>query len=157
MGTSNETREILFRSGVNLAQTFNTGPNGESLEGHADLKSKFKFYMGQENVEAQIAELVEKYPQMKESLLRMETDRREGQNYNPVKTLHADKIRLLLRNAKRKAWTALLNDEQIGTKAQVLQELHSLGKLADEARVSGNYKNEARINKEIERIKNIPK
>ena len=157
IGTSNETREILFRSGVNLAQTFNTGPNGESLEGHADLKSKFKFYMGQENVEAQIAELVEKYPQMKESLLRMETDRREGQNYNPVKTLHADKIRLLLRNAKRKAWTSLLNDEQIGTKAQVLQELHSLGKLADEARVSGNYKNEARINKEIERIKNIPK
>ena len=37
-----------MRSGLNLKQTFNTGPNGEDLEGHPDLKSKFQFYMGQQ-------------------------------------------------------------------------------------------------------------
>mgnify|MGYP007000313717 len=51
VGTTNETRELLMRSGLNLKQTFNTGPNGEDLLGHPDLKSKFQFYMGQQNIE----------------------------------------------------------------------------------------------------------
>ena len=48
------TRELLFRSGLSLKQTFNTGPQGQELEGHPDLKSRFQFYMGQLNIEAQL-------------------------------------------------------------------------------------------------------
>jgi hypothetical protein len=47
---TNETRSWLMRSGINLKQTFNTGPNGESLEGEPALKSQYQFYMGQQEV-----------------------------------------------------------------------------------------------------------
>ena len=157
IGTSNETRELLFRSGVNLKQTFNTGPNGENLEGHPDLKSKFQFYMGQENVEAEITEFFNKFPQMKESILEMEKDRRAGENYEPRKTLHADQLRSILRNAKRRAWTALLHDEESGTKASILSQEHELGLLGDKARIRGDYKTEEKTKQEIEKIKNLPK
>ena len=48
------TRELLFRSGLSLKQTFNTGPQGQELEGHPDLKSRYQFYMGSLNIEAQL-------------------------------------------------------------------------------------------------------
>ena len=157
IGTSNETRELLFRSGVNLKQTFNTGPNGESLEGHPDLKSKFQFYMGQENVEAEITEFFTKFPEMKQSIIEMEKDRTAGENYEPRNTLHADQLRNILRNAKRRAWTSLLHDEETGTKAQILSEEHELGLLGDRARVQGDYTTENQTKQAIEKIKNIPK
>ena len=157
VGATNETRELLFRSGINLKQTFNTGPNGENLEGHPDLKSKFQFYLGQENVEAEIAALFEKYPDMKESILEMEKDRAKGENYEPRNTLHANQLQTIFRNAKRRAWTALLHDEKIGTKANVIAQEHELGLLGDRARKIGDYKTEDKTKKEIEKIKNIPK
>jgi hypothetical protein len=157
IGTSNETRELLFRSGVNLKQTFNTGPNGENLEGHPDLKSKFQFYMGQENVEAEITEFFNKFPQMKQSILEMEKDRTAGENYEPRNTLHADQLRNILRNAKRRAWTSLLHDEETGTKAQILSEEHELGLLGDRARIRGDYETENKTKRAIENIKNLPK
>ena len=149
IGATNETRELLFRSGVNLKQTFNTGPNGENLEGHPDLKSKFQFYLGQENVEAEITALFEKYPDMKESILEMEKDRAKGENYEPRNTLHANQLQTIFRNAKRRAWTALLHDEKIGTKANVLAQEHELGLLGDRARKIGDYKTEDKTKKEI--------
>ena len=157
IGTSNETRELLFRSGVNLKQTFNTGPNGENLEGHPDLKSKFQFYMGQENVEAEITEFFNKFPEMKQSILEMEKDRTAGENYEPRNTLHADQLRNILRNAKRRAWTSLLHDEEAGTKAQILSEEHELGLLGDRARIRGDYETENKTKRAIENIKNLPK
>jgi len=157
IGTTNETRELLFRSGVNLKQTFNTGPNGEDLEGNNDLKSKFQFYMGQENVEAQIADMIKRYPQIKESILEMEKDRNAGENYEPRNTLHAEQFRAVFNNAKRKAWSLLLEDEQMGGKAAILQREHELGLIGDKSRKRGDYSREDRTKKEIEKIKNIPK
>jgi hypothetical protein len=157
IGTSNETRELLFRSGVNLKQTFNTGPNGENLEGHPDLKSKFQFYMGQENVEAEITEFFNKFPEMKQSILEMEKDRTAGYNYEPRNTLHADQLRNILRLAKRRAWTNLLHDEEAGTKAQILAEQHELGLLGDRARKLGDYETANETRRAIENLKNLPK
>jgi hypothetical protein len=157
IGTSNETRELLFRSGVNLKQTFNTGPNGENLEGHPDLKSKFQFYMGQQNVEAQLTDMIKRYPQIKESILEMEKDRAGGENYEPRNTLHAEEFRKVLRNAKRLAWSLLLEDEQSGGKASMLTREHELGLIGDRSRKIGDYSTEERTKREIENLKNLPK
>ena len=157
IGTSNEVRELLFRSGVNLKQTFNTGPNGEDLEGHPDLKSKYQFYMGQENVEAELADMIQRYPQIKESILEMEKDRDAGENYNPRNTLHADQFKSVLNNAKRRAWALLLEDQESGGKASILQREHELGLIGDRSRKIGDYSREERTKIEIEKLKNIPK
>jgi len=157
IGATNETRELLMRSGVNLRQTFNTGPNGESLEGHPDLKSKFQFYMGQENVEAEITEFFNKFPQMKQSILEMEKDRGSGEKYEPRNTLHASQLRRILTRTKRRAWTLLLQDEELGGKASILKQEHELGLIGDRARKQGDYSREDRTKIEIEKIKNIPK
>jgi hypothetical protein len=157
IGTSNETRELLFRSGVNLKQTFNTGPNGENLEGHPDLKSKFQFYMGQENVEAELTDMIQRYPQIKESIIEMEKDRASGENYEPRQTLHADQFRSVLSNAKKRAWALLLQDEAVGGKASILTREHELGMIGDRSRKIGDYVTEERTKQEIEKIKNLPK
>ena len=157
IGTSNETRELLFRSGVNLKQTFNTGPNGENLEGHPDLKSKFQFYMGQENVEAELTDMIQRYPQIKESIIEMEKDRAAGENYEPRQTLHADQFRSVLSNAKKRAWALLLQDDAVGGKASILTREHELGMIGDRSRKIGDYVTEERTKQEIEKIKNLPK
>ena len=157
VGVSNETRELLMRSKLNLKQTFNTGPNGESLENHPDLKSKYRFYMGQQNIEAKLTELFAKHPELKESIIRMENARQNGENFEPRKTLHAKHLLPVFREAKKTAWLLLLQDETLGGKASLLQQEHQLGLLGDKARQRGNYELTNKFTNEIEKIKNLPK
>jgi hypothetical protein len=153
VGTMNETRQLLMKSGLNLKQTFNTGPNGESLEGYPDLKSKYQFYMGQQNVEAQLTEALT--DQLRESIQQMNKDRTEGRSYEPRHTLHGSIIHGIFRNAKSIAWQLLLEDPKHGGRAAALQELHQLGTLQDSYRKRGNYEADQQIDKKIEQIKNI--
>ena len=157
VGNTNETRELLMRSGLNLKQTFHSGPGGESLENYPDLKSKYRFYMGQQNVEAQLTELFAKYPDMKESIMNMEEDRAKGRNYEPRNTEHGEHIFRIIRTAKSQAWMMLLEDPQLGGQAKALSNAHELGLLADKARKSGAYADVTDIEQQIEQIKNIRK
>ena len=153
VGVMNETRDLLLRSGLNLKQTFNTGPNGEELEGHPDLKSKFQFYMGQQNIEAQLSEVFT--DQVKDSIRQMDVDRNSRRSYEPRHTLHGAVIHNVFNNAKKIAWDMLLDDPEIGGRAQALQELHELQKLQDNYRISGDNESDRSIDIEIEKIKNI--
>ena len=152
IGTSSPTRELLMRSGLNLAQTFNTGPQGQSLEGSPDLKSKYNYYFGQQNIEAQLEGLMT--PEVIESIQRME---RGTKDYEAKNTLHGKIIMPVLRNAKRTAWQLLLEDESVGGQAVQLDQLHRLGKLEDRYRSQGDYGEVDQTRKEIEELKNIPK
>ena len=154
---TNETRELLMRSGLNLKQTFNTGPNGEGLEHHPDLKSKYQFYMGQQNLEGQLAEMFEKDPGMKESILKMEKDRAGGREYESHNTYHGPPIRALFRRAKKNAWQLLMEDTELGGKAAALRTLHEYEQLGNHLRKQGDYEGEAQIHKEIQQLQNMPK
>jgi hypothetical protein len=113
--------------------------------------------MGQQNVEAQLTDMIKRYPQIKESILEMEKDRAGGENYEPRNTLHAEEFRKVLRNAKRLAWSLLLEDEQSGGKASMLTREHELGLIGDRSRKIGDYSTEERTKREIENLKNLPK
>ena len=152
IGATNETRELLMRSGINLAQTFNSGPNGQLLENRPDLKSKYQFYMGQQNIEAQLAEVMT--PEIIDSIQRMERGKKD---YEAKDTLHGRVIMPIFRTAKQTAWDLLLQDPQLGGEAQQIDTLHSLGKLEDQFRSEGQYGKEAQVRKEVEAIKNLPK
>ena len=143
---TNPTRELLFRSGLNFKQTFNSGPQGQDLEGHPDLKSKFQFYMGQQNIEAQLEELF-KNEQVVESILTMERHRSEGRQYDPSKNLHGDAIASVFRTAKTEAWNLLLANNK---KAQQIDYLHEMGRLQDKARRKGDYKLDTQLETEIQ-------
>ena len=145
---TNETREWLFRSGINFKQTFNTGPRGQDLDERPDLKSKFQFYMGQQNIEAQLTTLFAN-PSIRESILKMEEDRASGRKYEAAKTLHGDMIRSIFRNAKLNAWNMLTNEN---SDARRLDHLHQLEQLGDRQRRLGNYKSEQNTANEIERF-----
>jgi len=153
VGTTNETRELLMRSGLNLKQTFNTGPNGENLEGHPDLKSKFQFYMGQQNIEAQLTEVFT--DQVRDSIIQMGIDKTSRRSYEPRHTLHGAVIHNVFNNTKKNAWNMLLEDPEIGGDAQALQEIHNLKKLQDNYRIRGDNAADRAIDSEIEKIKNI--
>ena len=152
IGATNETRELLMRSGINLAETFNSGPNGQLLENRPDLKSKYQFYMGQQNIEAQLAKVMT--PEIIDSIQRMERGKKD---YEAKDTLHGRVIMPIFRTAKQTAWDLLLQDPQLGGEAQQIDTLHSLGKLEDQFRSEGQYGKEAQVRKEVEAIKNLPK
>ena len=151
---TNETRETLFRSGLNLKQTFNTGPNGEQLENHPDLKSKYQFYMGQQNIEDQLTKLFES-KQIRGSIFKMEQDRERGDQYDPEDTLHGPIISELFRTAKRNAWSQLVNDPELGGKAQRLDYLHDMRMLEDTTRKMGDRKGVKNIRDEIKRLESM--
>ena len=153
VGTTNETRELLMRSGLNLKQTFNTGPSGEDLEGHPDLKSKFQFYMGQQNIEAQLSEIFT--DQIRDSINQMDIDRNSRRSYEPRHTLHGRYIHNVFNNAKSIAWDMLLEDPEMGGRASALQEMHKLQKLQDNYRMRGDNESDRAIDTEIEKIKNL--
>ena len=119
---TNPTRELLFRSGVDLKLTFNTGPNNESLEGRPDLKSKWQYYVSQQNIEAQLENLF-KDRQVVQSILDMEEDRAAGRRYEASETFHVPLIEQVLKNAKTTAWAQLMND------STDLQELNNKARL----------------------------
>ena len=152
IGTTNETRELLMRSGLNLTQTFNTGPNGQLLENRPDLKSKYQFYMGQQNIEAQLTEVLT--PEIIDSIQRMERGKKD---YEAKDTVHGRMIMPIFRTAKQTAWDLLLQDPELGGEAQQIDTLHSLGKLENQFRSEGDYDKEAQVRREVEVIKNLPK
>ena len=151
---TNPTRELLFRSGLNLKQTFNTGPGGESLEGYPDLKSKYQFYMGQQNIEAQLEKAFT--PQIIDSIKDMERDRDSGKVYEPRYTLHGRIIEEIFRNAKKQAWQMLLQDKDIGGKASTLEYLHQIGQLGNKLRMQGQPDAAENVQRQIDQLKNKP-
>ena len=149
---TNATRELLMRSGLNLKQTFNTGPDGTSLRKLPEMRSKFQFLMSQQKIEEQLTELF-KNPQIVQSIYDMEGDRAAGQTYAPKDTLHGPFIRTIFRNAKRRAWNQMIED---GDKtAKQLQELHRYQEIEARHRKSGDKKRADRMQKEIENLSNL--
>ena len=153
---TNDTREMLFRSGMKLKQTFNTGPDGEPLEHHPDLKSRFQFFMGQQNIEAQLAKVLTN-PQIKGSILKMERDRDAGRLYDAQETLHGPIIREIFYTAKKNAWKMLLQDPKLGGKANRLDYLHDMKQLGNKLRKQGDYSKEQQLQEEIKQIEKMPK
>jgi len=150
IGATNETRELLMRSGLNLKQSFNTGPDGQSLENRPDLKSKFQFYMGQQNLEAQIAKAMTK--EVKESIMNAELS---SKDFEAHQTLHGEVILPILDVAKKVAWEQLLEDKDLGSDAKLLEKLHNTNRLRDRYRSRGDYQTEERFRQEVEKIKSI--
>lgn len=128
------TRELLFRSGVDLKLTFNTGPQGESLEGRPDLKSKWQYYVSQQNIEAQLERLF-KDRQVVQSILDMEEDRAAGRRYEASETFHVPLIERILKEAKSTAWAQLMNDSP---DLQALNEQARFAALSGTLRKQGN-------------------
>ena len=153
---TNETRAWLMRSGVNLKQTFNTGPNGEDLEGRPNLKSKFQFYMGQQNVEEKLKGVLEN-PEIQDSILRMEQAHRSGRHYSPGDTAHSDLIAEIFAIAKKEAWHLLMNDPGYEKEAAMLLNLHQLGQLRKIQLKRADYKGAKSTHSKIEELQNIPK
>tara|TARA_R100001463_G_scaffold28917_1_gene66076 strand:- start:3327 stop:7442 length:4116 start_codon:yes stop_codon:yes gene_type:complete len=143
---TNQTREWLFRSGVNFKQTFNTGPDGQSLEGHPNLKSQYQFYLGQQNVEAQLEPFFE-HPEIQESIETMEKHRSSGRTHQAHQTMHGKELQSILREAKKRAWNMLLENSPEG---RALDQAHKLNKLGDKARIQGNYERDEEINQKVQ-------
>jgi hypothetical protein len=132
--TVNPTRDLLFRSGVDLKLTFNTGPNKESLEGRPDLKSKFQYYVSQQNIEGKLQALFQD-PKVIESIVQMENDRDNGRRYDASTTFHNARIERILKEAKVNAWQHLMNDTP---DIQQLNQQARLEALAATQRKQGN-------------------
>ena len=132
--TVTPTRDLLFRSGVDLKLTFNTGPNKESLEGRPDLKSKYQYYVSQQNIEGQLEKLFQD-PKVIDSILKMENDRDNGRRYDPSTTFHNSRIEKILKDAKQAAWQHLMNDSP---DIQQLNQQARLESLAATQRKQGN-------------------
>ena len=153
---TNETREMLFRSGLNLKQTFNTGPNGESLEGYPDLKSKYQFFMGQQNIEKQLETLFLKNNSIRESIFKMERDRDRGDVFEASNTVHGKVINEVFRTAKSNAWKMLIADPEHGGKAQRLNFVHQLQVIGNKKRRKGDYKGAKNISDKIKDLEKLP-
>ena len=154
IGATNETREWLMRSGLNLKQTFNTGTGGVSLEGKPRLKSKFNFYLGQQNIEQQLTEVL-RDPLMRTSII--ESERHPEKDYEATYTEHGRVIMPIFREAKRRAWEMLLEDPNLGGEAKRLSEAHRLGKLQNRYRQQGQLQNVTELDRQIEQMLSIPK
>ena len=139
---ANQTRQLLFRSQINLAQQFNTGPNGEDLEGMTDLKSRFQFLLGEQNIEATLADLFQN-PDIMKSILDMEADREAGRKYDTTGTLHGQKILGVIQTAKKQAWLRLMEED---TRAGALQEMQVLKGIEKKQRQGGNNTRANQIN-----------
>jgi len=148
------TREFLFRSGLNLKQTFNTGPDGQSLRHLPNLRSKYQFLISQQNIEQQLKELF-RNPQIVQSIYDMEADRASGRGvaYESEDNLHSDFIRQIFKNAKRRAWKQLLDSED--NTAGLLTRLHKYEELEAHARKAGKSKRVKLLRSQIEELKKL--
>lgn len=129
---STPTRDLFFRSGIDAKTTFNTGPNNEELT--PVMKSRYQYFIGQQNLEARL-EAEFKNPQMIQSILDMEADRAAGRPYSVDETLHGARIKSIIDDAKRKAWTQLLaSEDSVGE----LVRQQAVRKLSTSARRQGD-------------------
>ena len=152
LGTT-PTKELLFRSGLNLKQTFNTGPRGISLKHLPDLRSKFQFLMSQQRIEEKLRELFNN-PAVVQSIYDMEADRAAGRvGYDPKDTVHGELIKQIFTNAKKRAWQQLLREH--GQAAERLEELHHFEELESQTRKKGQTKRANLIRQEIENLKSL--
>jgi len=131
---ANQTRQLLFRSQINLKQQFNRGPDGEDLDGYPDLKSRYQYLLGQQNIEGQLQDLFRK-PQIVESIYKMEADRDAGKKYNTSNTLHGVEIGRIFNAAKTSAFQTLINEDQ---RALALSEQQRLQYAVNQQRKLGN-------------------
>lgn len=138
--TTSQTRELLFRSGLNLEQTFNTGPGGISLDEYPDLKSRFQYLTSQQNIEKQLEKLFQN-PQIMQSIMDMEADHTAGRRFNPSKRLHNEQIKAIFRTAKQNAWLQLSNED---ARIKQIEDQKNLRALEERARKQGtnDYANE---------------
>lgn len=144
-----QARELIFRSGVNLNQTFTTTPNGESLKEHPDLISRFQYLISQQGLEKQFTQLFQD-PAVLKSILDMERDHSNGVSLSPNETVHGDRIRQIFREAKLNAWAELLAEDASVSR---IAEQASLKALEKRARRLGNTDRAS----ELDALQNIPK
>ena len=115
------TRELLFRSLFDVKTTVNTMPGEGGGQLPPKLKSKFQYFIGQQNIEAQLDQLFAR-PQIIESILKMESDRNSGKrDIDPMTYMHNQEINNIFRTAKRNAWTAMQQESDVApmVKAQM--------------------------------------
>lgn len=144
-----QAREMVFRSGVNLHESFTTSPDGHSLKEYPKVISRFQYLISQQNLEEKFKELFQN-PEIMQSILEMERAHANGQSLSPNDTLHAIQIRQVLRNAKLAAWAELQAED--ATVNRIAQDAH-LKKLEKRARMSGDSDRAA----ELDALQNIPK
>lgn len=139
---TNPTRELLLRSGLDLAQTFNSGPNGESLEGYPDLKSRYQFLMGQQNIEGALEKLFQK-PEIMQSIMDMENNTSKGIKYSPSEMMHIGQITRIFDRAKKVAWRELVTED---SRAKMLGDKQALDALESRYRKRGENDKANEIN-----------
>jgi hypothetical protein len=147
-------KEFVFKSGINLKQTFHYGPNGEDLEGYPDIKSRFQFYMSQMGLEQQIQALMT--PQMIDSIKTMEEHKHQGRTHSPSSYIHAKALKEVFTLAKRNAWVMLQNDAAFGARARHLTELHKLNQVGNRFRAAGDYERDNLLYQQIEALESKP-
>jgi hypothetical protein len=130
LGTT-PTRELLFRSLFDVRTTVNNGPNGEALT--AQMKSKYQYLIGKQNIEAQLTNLFTN-PDISKSIMDMEADRAAGRRYDASTTLHNTQIKKIFDTATKTAWQQMKNDD--GPVAQEVRKA-ALTRLAGERRKGG--------------------
>ena len=144
-----QSREMIFRSGVNLNQTFTTTPDGLSLKEYPEVISRFQYLISQQNLEQQFEQLF-KDPSVLKSILDMERDHANGITLSPNETAHGIQIQRIFRTAKLNAWAELQAED--ATVGRLAEEAH-LKKLETRARKKGDTNRAA----ELDRLQNIPK
>ena len=144
-----QAREMVFRSGVNLHQTFTTSPDGQSLKEYPNIISRFQYLISQQNLEQQFQDLFQD-PSVMKSILDMERAHANGESFSPNDTFHGTRISQILRRAKLAAWAQLQAEDS--TVNRIAQESH-LKKLEQRARMSGDSERAA----ELDALQNIPK
>ena len=127
--TGSQTQDLIMRSAVNLVQTFTTGPNGEPLDEHPDLMSRYQFFMSQEGLEQQFTDLF-KRPEIMASIIQMERDHDQGISQNPNDTAHGIAIKAIFDKAKKNAWYRLREEDDRFTAIEQAQQLKKLEKQA---------------------------
>lgn len=137
-------RELLFRSGLNLNQTFNSGPNGESLEGYPDLKSRFQYLMSQQNLEGALDKAFQN-PEIMQSILDMERNTSMGVRATAADMPHFKVIRDIFNRAKKTAWAELTQEDA---------RAKSLGQKAGLEKIEARYRSMGQNDKANE-IKSI--
>jgi hypothetical protein len=106
---ASETRRTLWRSLYDVRTTVNTTPGTEG-EIPPDLKSRYQMLIGQQNVEAQLAQLF-KRKDIQASILEMEQERQNGNILRgPEDFPHYLAIDRVFNQAKTAAYTQLRKD-----------------------------------------------